>query len=324
MHASTRRATTLPGLRVAHARVTQTRLRQYALRIEARRVALPHATARAAPAPQPLYAAQVETPQGNLISAQQAVAAGLLNPYALAAHTRKTSTTSRYTVNYIYDAHEHLSEVVDAANPELIYWQATSGNAFGQLTGALLGNGVINTYGFDPNTGQLQTLKSGVGISPGIAYMSYQWDADGNLHLRTDNNANLTETFTNDALNRLTQAQISGATSSTLTLGYDVIGNIQSKSDVGTYHYSDPMHPQQITSLTPNSGPVRSFSYDADGNLVNDGVHANTFDALNRVTAIQNAGANAAVQIAYTPDGARYQETTSVGASSTTLTEVNP
>ncbi len=106
-------------------------------------------------------------------------------------------------------------------------------------------------------------------------------------------------------------------------LGYDALGNIQSKSDVGTYNYNDPNHPQQITSLTPVTGPTRNFSYDPDGNLLNDGVHVNSFDALNRVTGIQDSGANATVQIAYTPDGARYQETTTVGASATTLTEVN-
>ncbi|MGH8413183.1 MAG: RHS repeat domain-containing protein [Gammaproteobacteria bacterium] len=192
-----------------------------------------------------------------------------------------------------------------------------------QFFSELLGNGVINTYGFDPHTGALLALQSGVGGSPGIANMSYQWDADGNLHLRTDTNAGLTETFQYDSLNRLTQAQITGSSSATLMLGYDALGNIRSKSDVGTYHYNDPSHPQQITSLTPNSDPVRSFSYDANGNLVNDGVHSNTFDALNRVTAIQNASANSDVQISYTPDGARYQETTSIGAAGSTLTEVN-
>ncbi|MGH8413179.1 MAG: RHS repeat domain-containing protein [Gammaproteobacteria bacterium] len=67
---------------------------------------------------------------------------------------------------------------------------------------------------------------------------------------------------------------------------------------------------------------MRNFSYDPDGNLVNDGVHLNSFDALNRVSGIQDSGANAAVQFSYTPDGARYQEATSIGAASSTLTEV--
>ncbi|MGH8398345.1 MAG: hypothetical protein ACRETA_08885 [Gammaproteobacteria bacterium] len=252
LHSSTRLAATtaVSGARVADAS-TQTSLRQHALRIEARRVARQHATARAA-APQPLYAALVETPQGRLISTQEAVAAG----------TELWGQVLKY-----------------------------------QFLGELLGNGVINTYGFDPNTGALNTLQSGVGGSTSIAKMGYQWDADGNLHVRTDNNANLTETFTNDALNRLTQAQITGATSSTLMLGYDAVGDIQSKSDVGTYNYNDPIHPQQITSLTPNSGPVRNFSYDLNGNLSNDGVHSNSFDALNRPTQIVNSAANPAIPI---------------------------
>ncbi|MGH8321418.1 MAG: RHS repeat-associated core domain-containing protein, partial [Gammaproteobacteria bacterium] len=191
-----------------------------------------------------------------------------------------------------------------------------------QFSSELLGNGVINTYGFDPSTGALLTLQSGVGGSTNIANMSYKWDADGNLHLRTDNNANLTETMTYDSLNRLHQATITGSSSSTLTLGYDAVGNIQSKSDVGTYSYN-PNLPQQISFITLNSGLVRNFSYDPNGNLTSDGVHVNSFDALNRVTEIQDANTGSAVQVAYTPDGARYQETTSIGAASSTLTEVN-
>ena len=168
-----------------------------------------------------------------------------------------------------------------------------------------------------------QATQSGVGSSTTIANLSYIWSADGNLTSRTDTNAGLSESFNYDSLNRMWQAQVTGNSNSTLTLSYDAVGNIQSKSDVGSYTYN-PNQPQQISMITPSSGPVRNFSYDPDGNLTNDGVHVNTWDALNRVTQIQDSSASAAVQISYTPDGARYQETTTVGVTPTTLTEVNP
>ncbi|HKT31190.1 MAG TPA: RHS repeat-associated core domain-containing protein [Gammaproteobacteria bacterium] len=294
-------------------------LRRQALQVEAVRVASEQR--RNQPAPQPLYAAEVEMPNGTLVGMATAVAEGKVNPYRLAVHLRRTGTPSRYTVNFNYDAHGNLIEVVDAANSNLIYWQATSGDAFGQVTGELLGNGVINTYGFDPNTGALTTLLSGVGSSTTIANMSYQWDGDGNLTKRADNNAGLTETFTYDSLNRLYTSQINS--NPIQQYGYDAVGDITSRPGVGTYNYNDASHPMQITSITASSGTTRNFSYDADGNTTSDGVHNYTWDALNRMTQSVDSATSSSVQIAYTPGGARYSETTTVGATSTTLTEVN-
>ena len=47
-------------------------------------------------------------------------------PAATVRAVPATVTTTRYSVNYIYDENENLIEVVDAANPSLIYWQATA------------------------------------------------------------------------------------------------------------------------------------------------------------------------------------------------------
>ena len=78
-----------------------------------------------------------------------------------------------------------------------------------------------------------------------------------------------------------------------------------------------------IYGNTRPRGGTRNFSYDPDGNLTSDGIHTNSWDALNRPIQISDSGTNSTVQIAYTPGGARYQETTTSGSSSTTLTEVN-
>ena len=71
-----------------------------------------------------------------------------------------------------------------------------------------------------------------------------------------------------DALNRLTSAQIVGA--SAKTTDYDSIGNITSKSDVGTYAYpttGSPL-PHAVSSITGTvNGVVNpSFTYDLNGN----------------------------------------------------------
>lgn len=50
-------------------------------------------------------------------------------------------------------------------------------------------------------------------------------------------NENLTETFTYDNLNRVTSATVSQNIAPVKNVVYDAIGNLLSKSDVGTYTY---------------------------------------------------------------------------------------
>ena len=96
---------------------------------------------------------------------------------------------------------------------------------------------------------------------------------------------------------------------------------------MGAYAY-DPTHPMQINTITPGSGPVRTFIYDnsngaaGNGNLVNDGLRTYTWDAENRPTQITNTQTGASTSFAYTPDGMRYAESTT-GADPSSLTEVN-
>jgi hypothetical protein len=77
----------------------------------------------------------------------------------------------------------------------------------------------------------------------------------------TDANTSLSETFTYDSLNRLTSSVVNLSLSKTFT--YDVIGNLITKSDVGTYVYpagGTPL-PHAVSSI---SGA--SFAYDGNGN----------------------------------------------------------
>jgi hypothetical protein len=54
---------------------------------------------------------------------------------------------------------------------------------------------------------------------------------------RSDANESLTETLTYDNLIRLTSATVSANIAPTKTFTHDVIGNLLSESDVGTYTY---------------------------------------------------------------------------------------
>ncbi len=79
-----------------------------------------------------------------------------------------------------------------------------------------------------------------------IQALEYEWDLVGNLTSRGETSVckMLTETFTYDTLNRLTEAQVAGRSAQTVT--YDALGNITNKSDVGAYTYGST-RPHAVT-----------------------------------------------------------------------------
>jgi RHS repeat-associated protein len=68
--------------------------------------------------------------------------------------------------------------------------------------------------------------------------MELVWDVNGNLHSRNDAEAGNLEVFDYDRLNRLTSVTKTGAAPCTLGIGYDSLGNIRSRSDLGVYEYA--------------------------------------------------------------------------------------
>src|SRR5262249_47283217 len=80
----------------------------------------------------------------------------------------------------------------------------------------------------------------------------------------------ITESFTYDELNRLTS--VSGPGLTPRSYAYTVIGNIDAKSDVGSYTYlaTGNTRPHAVSSVTGNASPntiTASYDYDANGNL---------------------------------------------------------
>jgi RHS repeat-associated protein len=88
---------------------------------------------------------------------------------------------------------------------------------------------------------------------------------------------------------------------------YDRFGNRWqqngSNSFLATFTGNNPGNPQ-------NNNRMDGYSYDAAGNLMNDGAHSYTNDAENRLTKVDSG--NTATYI-YDADGRRVQETTTVG-----------
>ena len=77
------------------------------------------------------------------------------------------------------------------------------------------GNGLWLQNGFDALTGVPLTRQSGTGgQASNVQNLSYAWDTAGNLTSRQDLRQSLTESFTYDALDRLTLASGPAAQSS--------------------------------------------------------------------------------------------------------------
>jgi RHS repeat-associated protein len=187
---------------------------------------------------------------------------------------------SRFAVQYQYTSNGYLEKVVDAASGTA-FWTAGSRNALGQVTEEPLGSGLKTTNSFDDATGRLLGIVTNNGAS--AQSLTYTYDTLGNLLSRRDNLKNLTESFTYDTLNRLTA--VSGPQPK--TFAYNSIGNITSKTGIGSYTYGG-LKPHAVTA----AGGV-SYTYDANGNITGDSSGRSiSFDGFNRPVGVAKTGAS--------------------------------
>jgi len=136
---------------------------------------------------------------------------------------------------------------------------------------------------------QANEIKSGTSGAPtSVIDLTYTYGT-------TNNNGNLqsigysggglsyTQSFGYDALNRLTTSNENSGASWSQTSGYDQYGNRWIDYGGGNHNIS--------FSTSTNCITTSGFTYDSSGNLTNDGVHAYTFDAENKINKVDNASA---------------------------------
>ena len=150
-------------------------------------------------------------------------------------------------------------------------------------------NGTTTTFTQDPSTGRLAELRwQGTGNSWDSG--AYQYDGIGEVTRMGS------DSFSYDVTGRLTGATIyhphTNGTSADFGYTYDPYGNLQtvtsssaSFSSLTTFGVDGSTN--RLTSIT---GQTYTPSYDANGNMTNDGVNALQYDQLNRVTSLGPAG----------------------------------
>ena len=178
-----------------------------------------------------------------------------------------------------YDAYgNHVSTTIG----NTVVWQltqTTGSTSKYQLAGTFLMEETSNAMGMLT----ARTLKHGGSPLHGMTF-AYS-PSTGNLTQRTGMLPSA-ETFTYDALERLTQA-------GSLAMTYSADGNILSKTDMGQYYY-EGAKPHAVTSI------------DNSRFLVSDAQQTVTYNGMGKATRIQGAdGYN--VYINFGPEGERWQ-----------------
>jgi YD repeat-containing protein len=110
---------------------------------------------------------------------------------------------ARFTVEQTYASTgypQSMSEIDGAAQA---IWQVLARNADDKLLLGALGNGLLETRGYDNVTGRLRSIADAPVAGPAVFSVEYDYASDGMLEWRRDNVVPRAETFEHDALHRL-------------------------------------------------------------------------------------------------------------------------
>ena len=222
--------------------------------------------------------------------------------YAYSPHGRVTSETRtvggvQYVVAYSYDSAGRLSGMTYPSGRTLAYGYDGLGRVnaintifnnqtmpvvadvtyhpFGGVKSYVLGNGQAYSRSYDQDgrinsyTLGAKTFLIGYDAASRIGFIS-----------ESGNPVNI-NTYGYDSLDRLTSAVTLGTS---YGYGYDAVGNRLSNARgaaTDTLAYSSTSN--RIATLTPGSGPIRSFVFDANGSTTNDGVNTYAYDVRRRM-----------------------------------------
>ncbi|MBL3529451.1 MAG: hypothetical protein JMN27_17590 [gamma proteobacterium endosymbiont of Lamellibrachia anaximandri] len=200
------------------------------------------------------------------------------------------------TIERQLDEHNNSDEYVTL-------WSATSRDASGRLKGEFTGNGYLTQRIFDPYSGRLKEIKTGVEENDSIRNLHYSYDNADNVTQRDDRVNGINESYLYDSLDRLEQADYydtATGVSDSLNYSYDTNGNILHKSNAGSMSYDQG---NRILTLNRNNGTYEDYAYDANGNMVSGSGREIEWTSFNKPTRIKTKDAD--VSFEYGPDNNR-------------------
>ena len=148
---------------------------------------------------------------------------------------------------------------------------------FGFATGWIFANGGINRRDFDLD-GRMTAFDLGE-RSRQLAY-----DSAGRITHYSDTDLNQDQSFTYDALSRLT-----GVTTpvTQTAYSYDANGNrTQLSHGPDSKNYAVDASSNRLTASTANNSPLKTYRYDASGNITSDGNNTFIYDGRGRMIQV--------------------------------------
>ncbi|MEM7039347.1 MAG: RHS repeat-associated core domain-containing protein, partial [Bacteroidota bacterium] len=225
----------------------------------------------------------------------------------------QTTYPNGFQVATTFTSKGELHTVKNAQNSSEVFWETRGYDNGAHLDRFRLldGSGRATTLTFNNDNGRLERI-----YTPSVQDLRYQYDNIGNLTQRKNQLTGATENITYDNLNRLAVADF--VNGPTLVHAYDEVGNLTSRSDVGCYDYpSGSTRKHAVTRIKDAQGnTIRSFSYDANGNMLTNGGTTISYTSFNKPLEI-NSGSKKLV-FEYGSDRKRKKQKTYVGS---TLTE---
>jgi RHS repeat-associated protein len=217
----------------------------------------------------------------------------------MTSSTNGMGVTLSYTVNRALRLTGTTSSLSDSNHPGTLY-SSPHYNGAGSLLSAQFGNTGSSVNESRTYDGRLRLT----GITDGSLYTltvptnGYAPDSDV---LLANDSVNGNWTYGYDAFNRLTSAS---ATGQSYTYDYDRFGN--------RWHQNGP-HSSSL-SFSGNNNRMDTYSYDAAGNLLNDGTTAYTYDSESRIISATNSTSGTSTYL-YDADGRRIRKTTTAGGA---------
>jgi RHS repeat-associated protein len=214
--------------------------------------------------------------------------------------------------------HDNSGDLATLSDQFRTYVSGITHNVAGQVTGVTLGNGVSESYGYEANRMQLtsQTATAPGGPAGGLVNLTYSYQAAAGQSGVTTTAGNSDQlisvsgtingtienaSYTYDLQRRLvTSSQTSNGVSAQRRSAHDRWGNRTAMWDAtsGGNQIQSIMLAQsagaptnRIQSITTPGGTI-NYTYDAAGNVLNDGTHSYSYDAENRIASV-DAGVTA-------------------------------
>jgi RHS repeat-associated protein len=205
-----------------------------------------------------------------------------------------------------------------------VFWQLEQLDGGGRPAVEGFGNRVTTRRGYAPSTGLVEEIYTDYPLGKGrraLQDLASSHDLGLRMKTRTDNlqaalSGQPTETFTHDALDRLTCASFAAPLvlpgrviqpPCVTAVSYQPNGNIDTKDGATPYSY-DPNHPHAVTA---DSGGD-AFTYDSAGNqITRPGVASITYTPFNLPDTYTLADDADFVTLVYNGDQHRIRKTTS-------------